>query len=159
GQVRYRLRAEVRHLKSGNLGRVGIYCTHREDPAAGGPIHRFTHLTFNDKIEDAAVHAELPPDLPPRLRPRPPEGHRVILLHRPSRDGGPEARWDREIGRGGAFRFQPAGPGSAPWRTLTVLVTPERVEARWGADGERVGDLWSADLRSRTRATLDGLRK
>jgi hypothetical protein len=93
------------------------------------------------------------------LRPRPPAGNRVILLHRLYRDGGPEARWDREIGRGGAFRFQPAGPGSAPWRTLTVLVTPERIEARWGADGERVGDLWSADLRSKTRAALDGLRK
>jgi serine/threonine-protein kinase len=157
GRKRYRIRAEVRHLKCGfGLSHVGIYCTHREYPTADGPIHRFTHLSFNDIIDDKEEHALLTKGLP--RPPPPPAGNAVSLHHRLYRDGGPNTQWDQGIVGVDARLFQPVRPVGSVWRKLTVFVMPEGINAVWG-DGQPVGELLTAELLAKTRETLARMRK
>src|SRR5262249_46476951 len=44
----YRLRVDVRHEKSDELGEVGIYFMHSKHPTALGPVDCFCQFAFND---------------------------------------------------------------------------------------------------------------
>jgi serine/threonine-protein kinase len=157
GRARYRFRAEVRHLRCDiGLSHVGIFCTHREDATVAGPVHRFTHLAFNDILDERDLHAEATKKSPQPLPP--PAGNTVSLFYRLYRRGGPDTRWDRVIDSRDAELFQPAGPVGGPWRILNIRVTPERIEARWG-DEERVGELLSAELPVKALQQLKLMRK
>ncbi|HKB42255.1 MAG TPA: hypothetical protein VKD72_37860, partial [Gemmataceae bacterium] len=119
----------------------------------GGPIHRFTHLSFNDiRAEDADVRVELPKDVPRA------SDNRVNLSYRLYRAGGPDTLWDNGVVRSSAQLFKPAGFSGGPWRALTILVTPEKIAAHWGAE-DPVGELSTADLPGKIRKTLNLMRK
>jgi eukaryotic-like serine/threonine-protein kinase len=158
---RYRIQAEVRHLNSGDYGAVGIYCNHREQRTSLGTAHCFTHLTFNDIRDAVALYDDLVPKLPPPPPPLPPRpaGNQVRLFYRLYRDGNPATHWDAGVAGQSAELFRAAGLTPAPpWRTLTLLVTPERVEARWDVREERVGHLVPAGLPAATLDALNDLR-
>jgi hypothetical protein len=161
GWDRYVFRAEVRHINSGTGGHAGLYCAQRETATVNGSIHLFVHLSFNEVFDAKLSVPDVPQGVP---RPPTPKGNTVHLDYRLYRDGGPEVKWDRGINSRGTELFQATGGGSAgPWRTLIVLVTPERIEARWiatpGGAEEAVGALLPAELAKDTLQALDSMRK
>jgi len=150
---RYRLTAEVRddtptNAVSDELRTVGLYCGYRHAQLPDvGEVHRFMSIEFADRM------------LPKDIRPNRPHQHRaraeLKTIGRAVNDAtaGLESHWF------GAVRFDPTenthDVSEKPfrsWRTITVEVTPEGLEAYWGtkATGVRFGqwsarelDLWS----------------
>lgn len=149
---RYRLTAEVRDdtltdakAESDELRTVGVYFGYRHAPLPGiGEVHRYMSVEFADRM------------LPKDLRPNRPHQHRARVELRTigraieNATAGLESHWF------GAVRFDPADKtprdnSEIPpwtWRTITVEVTPEGLEAYWGtkATGERFGQWSAAEL-------------
>jgi hypothetical protein len=156
GLERYRIQADVRHLVSGvGYGSVGIYFTHQLYPTPADPFHRFAHLFFDDINDVRMVQAGLPKLARP---PPPPTGNRVSLVFRLYRDGNQDSYWDNEIDNQGKALFQANGLGGGPWRSLTILVTPDEIEARWG-QSELVGRLLPSKLAAKTNQAIHKMRQ
>lgn len=136
---RYRLTAEVRDdtptdANADERRTVGVYCGHRHAQLPGvGEVHRFMSVEFADRM------------LPKDSRPNRPHQHRaraeLKTIGRAIEDAtsGSETHWF------GAVRFDPADDTPRTWRTISLVVAPEGLEAFWGteASGERFGH-WSA---------------
>jgi serine/threonine-protein kinase len=132
-QPRFRLRAEVRHTGSNEWGAVGLYFAHATFPSAGGPVHHFGALTYNDiRDEKAFWEAKFANILPEKDAP---PGNQILIGPHLYALGGtlPEVTLPR-------LRdfFKPKGLGG-DWRQLVVEVTPEGVEGF--LDGKPVGKL------------------
>jgi serine/threonine protein kinase len=156
GRERYRIQAKVRHLVSGvGYGSVGIYCAHQVYPTSADSFDRFAHVFFDDINDTRLAHAGLPKLAKP---PPPPAGNRVSLVFRLYRDGNQDSYWDREIDSQGAELFQAAGLGGGPWRTLTILVTPQKIEARWES-GDLIGTLYLSDLGLKTKQAVEKMHQ
>jgi serine/threonine-protein kinase len=136
----YRIRADVRHEKSKVPGEVGLYFGLQECATDEGSLLSYGQLSFNDiddtEQEARARLADLPVPLPPR------QGNPVVLCRRfyGPRPGG--APWDQRLGTRAPRLCHPAGHMGGGWRTLTVEVSPERVQAYWGDEpAGRVGEI------------------
>jgi serine/threonine-protein kinase len=152
-QARFRLRAEVRHDVSGDGGKVGVYFGRHPCPTAGGPVHHFGALTYNDiRDEVERFHLHFAPNLEPGT-PAPP-GNKIDLgPHLYARGGG--APWEQTfvgsrgyLTRGGAVKGR--------WRPLAVVVTPDGVEAV--LDGWPVAALAAARWDKLVRGSVASLR-
>jgi serine/threonine-protein kinase len=142
----FRFRAEVRHEKSSQPGRVGLYFAHQTFQAGPDVVHYFGFLAFDD-IEDFRVAYDnaLPhmPNPPPR-----PTGNPVYLgpeFFSPNSQGG---EWGGGIAGLSPTLFKAAGLGGGPWRRLVVDITPEGVRGFWGEKEDSalvlVGELQAA---------------
>jgi hypothetical protein len=129
GCDRYRFTVDVRHDDWASNSRVGLFFgRRRHHPAGGVPQDSFYTLTFADR-GDMARHARKPPNGEPvawvRLQTHVFEPG---LVKTPTPQPMMVAGRERE--------FQPALPlvGPAPWRTLQIEVSPERVQTFWRND-------------------------
>jgi serine/threonine-protein kinase len=156
----YRLHAEVKHEKSAPArGEVGVYCAGREFQAAGGPIHFFTRLTFNDIVSAKGRWDERFGRAPPgKPRPPRPKGNKVFLAPRLYAEWGQKVIWNWALAGANPELFQPAARPGGPWRRLEVEVTPEAVRAWWGEDRQPVGVLTAQGVVNHTTLALT-LRK
>jgi serine/threonine protein kinase len=145
---RFRLRAQVRHLRSEPIGEVGLFVAHQRLQLPGGAGHQFTQITFNDIIDAGQEYDEQLRDLPEEARkdvgPRPRNG--VLIM--PNLYAGTGWREGHRLRTAGARTecFAAAGPQGGPWRELTVEVTPDEVRAYWGRDRQPAGRLAVRDV-------------
>src|SRR5207245_936736 len=90
--------------------------------------------TFDDVIDEAARFSQEMQGLPNGPMPAVPPGNDVNLGYRIFRNG-PISYWDRTVESQSSVFFHAAGrkdrPTDQPWRRLTIVVTPQRIEARW----------------------------
>jgi serine/threonine-protein kinase len=153
-RTRFRLRAEVRHDASSDLGQVGVYFGRRALPSGGGPVHHFGALTFNDVRDEVEIFDKhFAPKFPKGVPPPPRPGGNRINLNPHLYARGATAPWEptftgqaKLIPPGGYF--QRAGVAGGRWRPLEVVVAPDGAEAVW--EGQRVAVLpasrWDANL-------------
>jgi serine/threonine-protein kinase len=150
GLERYRLRAEVRHLRSNPGGAVGLYVAYRKAETAAGVAHQFTEVTFND-VFDAGLEYDAVKKLAPELSgPRPKNAVRIAPCVDSGQGWGP-GKHLQASGRQTQL-FQAAGLLGGEWRTLTVEVSPDAVRAFWGPRNQPAGVL-------PVREALENLRK
>jgi serine/threonine-protein kinase len=120
----YRFQARVRHERSADGGRVGIFVSHDATRVADGQAHFYFKLTYNDISDVKARLKKLPADSPFRNLPT---GNAAELA--------PAFSYDAPAPLGATFAgsdspyFTPAGFRGGRWRTLTIEVTPEAISA------------------------------
>jgi serine/threonine-protein kinase len=153
---RYRIRAEVRHRRSEEVGAVGFYFARREYADPEGPIHFGLTETFDD-VHDEIERFKILPDFA-KNRP-PPKGNAVHLKLQWFTAGTQGKRWDVATGACARELFRAAGPFSPTWRVLAVEVAPERVRAFWGEPPQLVGEVVPGDLVKEFNKQLDWVRK
>jgi serine/threonine protein kinase len=151
---RYRLRAEIKHLKSDEGGRVGVFLAYQRVDVPEGVLHSFVHLRFNNiRSADAArarmlavlknaPKGKLPP--PRELNPVELDAHLYFVDFA-------AGTLDRPLIPGVASNLvRPSGPLETPWRTLVLDVSPEGIQGTF--DGKLVGTLTKASI-------VDGIRQ
>jgi serine/threonine-protein kinase len=133
-QERYRLRAQVRHLKSDKVGAVGVFVAYRGVEAPEGVLHFFVQMTFNNIRSVDEGRAAILEKVPPRKRPPPREFNPVQLYPRLSFEN-PNAQ-PFPYPFQGVFRelVRIENPLTTPWRALEVEVSPEGVQGTF--DGQ-----------------------
>jgi serine/threonine-protein kinase len=113
---RYRFRIEIHHDFGERDGRVGIYFARSQKlTAQGATVHGFCELAFNDiaAVDEKTRENQL------RLN--------VHLLLPKGAD-----KFASRTYAAASTTFKPAGrPAQEPWRTLEVVVTPEKILATW----------------------------
>jgi serine/threonine-protein kinase len=134
---RYRLRLQVHHDGGDRNGTVGIYVAHSTGATADGRVvHSFCGLAFNDIVT-------LPGQEVNQVR-------ASLYLVIPS---GPDRFAIRTAGLGVSATFKPAGlPREPSWRTLEVVVAPDRLNVTW--DGVPLPELPRAELDRMARFLL-----
>jgi hypothetical protein len=150
GRSHYRIHAEVRHIRSGEHGAVGLYFAGTTHPTPAAPVLSFRQVSFNDILDEVALlWLPLPEEVRKQI-PRP-KGNRVKFLTRFFADSPERPLMNVTHALDEPDLFQPAGHGGKPgdWRTIEVTVVPERtmptgkripprVRILW--DGQRVGE-------------------
>jgi serine/threonine-protein kinase len=138
----YRITAQVRHDKGDRMAAVGLYFAHKVYPVGPTPLQFFSQLTFNSTRREADFRVRRPPDFQAGQPP-------TFTLQGPVRDNAPQlfphfitdevARpgFDRRLAGIDGPPFKAVGETNVPWHHLELIVTPERVTARW--DGQPFG--------------------
>jgi serine/threonine-protein kinase len=155
GQGSYRLTAEVRHVKGGEHGSVGVYLAQATHQTPTGPVLSFLRVGFDDVHDLMDEYNRYSPEL--RKFFPPPKGNRVAVAasfvpldpDRPT----------HTVGLFAPELFKPAGHSGAPgdWRALEILVSPEGVRVSWS--GKFVGARTLADIEKEIGKHLDGERR
>jgi hypothetical protein len=114
---RFIFRAEVRHVLS-DSGEVGIFFAHRRHVTRQGVEHCYCELGFNDWKRQSSL---------------------VALHLRRLRERGQLPAFDYQGTTGTSLPIDVLlGGVQRPWRVLTVMVTPEQIQAFWGK--QRIAD-------------------
>jgi serine/threonine-protein kinase len=123
---RYRFSVQVRHIRSDHPhSNVGLFFVQRAYPGAKADIRFFMQVAFNDVVGKA----ELFPKLPPGAKPPGPNTARMFPRIHSDEDRTPY--FDSQMSGVTGPPFKHAGQNKAGWRDLEVIVTPEKVTARW----------------------------
>jgi serine/threonine-protein kinase len=144
GQRHYRIRAEVRHLRGGEHGDVGLYFAATTDRTPPVPMLSFLHVHYNDLHDAIAIfHERIPAALQRQERLKPPPGNRVILGSRYRIADLEQEAPDLSSGLAARAVFRPAGIAHAgqpgEWREVQIEVSPTVIRAWW--NGQLVGEL------------------
>jgi serine/threonine-protein kinase len=133
----YRFQVEVRHEKSSQPGRVGIYFAHQTFQAGPDPVHYLGSLTFDDIADLRVAYKNALPQMP--NPPPPPTGNPVFLWPEAF---SPDAQGGEWVAGGivglNPTLFEAAGLGGGRWRRLVVEVTPRSVRGFWGEKEDSV---------------------
>jgi hypothetical protein len=158
GHERYRLQAEVRHVKADDNGAAGLFWAHRQQRTPGGLVHHFYELTYNDvKLEGAALFNGAN-GLPPLKNAPPPTQNRARRQPRLCCDGPGGLVFDHTLCDDPGRPFRPAAlRGDVPWRKVVVEVTPQGLRVFW-ADGW-FAEVSATQLARQTAELVEGVRK
>jgi serine/threonine-protein kinase len=134
---RYRMRIEIHHAGGDRDGRVGIYFARSQKATAEGrPVHGLCEIAFNDIM---AFQGQDVSQL--RL-------NVDLVIQKPA-----DRYAIRTKATGVSHAFKPAGrPLQEPWRTLEVVVSPEKIAVTW--DQLPLKELSRADLEKSIRFVL-----
>jgi serine/threonine-protein kinase len=158
GQGYYRIHAEVRHLRSGDRGAVGLYFAGTIHRSAKMPVFSYLHVHFNDVRDAIDQHRRLPDHLR-KVLPQP-RGNQVTLAShyfarpadRPSPAPGEETKspLDLPITFTEPELFKPSGHAGKPgeWRTIMVEVSPAQVRVFWEGKPLRVLPFAKVDTKN-----------
>jgi len=139
GHRQYRIDAEMRHLKGGKAGDIGLYFAGMTSQMAKLPILSFLLVSYDD-IHDAL---ELYQSMPAQVRKGapPPKGNRVRVAVHQYVLGTERTKLNRSIDFLSPELFKAAGSATAAgaWRTVQIEVTPSAV--RIFADARLVGEV------------------
>ncbi len=138
GHTRYRIHAEMRHLRGGQNGAIGLYFAGTAQGTGEKPVFSYLQVSYNDLFDDLDQYNRLPAAV--RSQIPAPRGNRVQFMVRCVAEGEPP--------RVNAYctflepqLFKPAGhPGQrGDWRTIRIDVSPSRVRITWDnqVGGER----------------------
>jgi serine/threonine-protein kinase len=154
GHDHYDLHAEVRHIRSGDHGSIGIYFAGSSQGTPEAPVFSFLPVHFSD-VQDAIAQWQLLPDAIQKTVPKP-SGNQVLVDHCYALDR-PPRRWT--INFAGPELFRPAGHSGAPgeWRTIRVEVSPARMRVFW--DSKLVGVVTPSRVERINQKTLDDQRR
>jgi hypothetical protein len=151
GQRHYRIHAEVRHLKGGDNGAVGVYFAAGVNRTAKVPVLSFLQVSYDDLHDATEPYYRLPEDL--RKLVAKPKGNRVRLAweHHAGSAENPTLNLITRFAE--PELFKPAGIAHAgkpgEWRTIVVEVSPTRVRIFW--EGKAVAELNPARVEERSR--------
>src|SRR5262249_52114016 len=120
GHRHYRIRAEVRHIRGGENGAVGLYFAGTTHHTANVSVLSFLQVSYDD-LHDAVDLSNRFPERLRRLAP-PPKGNRVYLLSRYWADGVKEPLLNLAPDFLSPELFKPAGHAGRPgeWRTVEI---------------------------------------
>jgi serine/threonine-protein kinase len=150
---RYVVRAEVRHDNGDMLSEVGLAIGMTAYPAGDDTLFFFVGASFDD-INDVA---KPPKDRPPGVVVSLPDANPVHLRPRLYAEGKPQPLWDEKIGGLSPALLKAAGANGGPWRSLTLLVTPEGIRGTWG-EKDAIGELSAKALEENTRRALASMQ-
>lgn len=148
---RYRFDVEVRHWQSELPGRVGLFLSHQAYPSEGADIQFFVQLAFNDVRHESDV----PAGFPDRNRTAS-KLNAVTILPRIHSEEEVPPNIDFPLSERFGPRFIPAGEGLGGWHRLSVIVTPEGIEALW--DGQPSFRMTEAEVASAVESRMGLLR-
>ncbi len=159
--ARFRLRAEVWHRDGATSGEVGLYFAQATYLSAGGPVHHYGALTYNDVHDEAAKWRRIHEEVRERFRkagsPVPdltaPKGNQAMLG--PRLYPGAEPPGEMKLARHEAY-FKPHGVGGG-WRQLVVEVTPDGVAGSF--DGRPIRHRPAAEWEGAAADFLAGARR
>jgi serine/threonine-protein kinase len=147
--TRYRFTAQVRHDRGNSLSEVGLYVARKAHRGNGVPFDHFAQLSYNGVRLKSELLALVPGAMNHK---RPPPANRVSLSPRLYSDEMRPAHVDTRLPRVDGPRFRPSGEQKNIWIDIEIIVTPERITARWNG-AEFSGAV--ADLERRSRKALD----
>jgi serine/threonine-protein kinase len=157
GSSRYRIRADVRHMRSGEGGGVGLIFAMQHDPRAATPRYDFLEVSFNDIFDAMDLYNRMP-DVVRRQTP-PPRGNKVWFKSRHYAPGSSKPLLNYAPDIRAPELFKPAGHLAKPgdWRTIVVEVSPERLYVTF--NGKLVADVSPARVEQKDRERLEQMRK
>jgi Protein kinase domain len=120
----YKIRAEIRHVKSDRFGQVGLFVGHRSKSADTKALHFFCNLVYNDVV-DSSANGQLPDRS---------AGNLAYLKYRLAFDAGRKEPTDIQRDWTKPIPFLPGGVRGLEWRTLEIEVRPYQLVGRFGRD-------------------------
>jgi serine/threonine protein kinase len=157
GQSQYRIRAEIRHLKCGEHGAIGLYFAATTHRANNPSVISFLQVSFNDLEDLVDQRNRLPPPLQAKIPV--PNGNRVQLMSRYHGGDGKETYLNLATVFAEPELFKPSGHSRKPgqWRTIRIDVSPDRVRVFW--EGAFVGQFDPTEVVKLDRRGLDRYRR
>jgi serine/threonine-protein kinase len=151
----FRLKAQVMHLESHEVGMAGLYVGRIESAANSGPVHQMVELSFNDI-------------LPPMLARRPdgkpfefPDMDKtpVAISNRAFAMQGTKLPWLPSFVSYSKPLCTPRGLGKTGWRNLSIVVTPDSIHAVWENNEALPVDCPLKEMETETAKSLKELRQ